>query len=169
MASPEFRRSREGLGYSFAAFEEVELNDLLTVGGVGETKAEYLGIILGLLHAVSGAEIARLCLDHRESNVGTVPQEVVGAFPATTARLATNEDDTAIGESALFMDGVRRGDPSGSLKARGNIHTTGVGLGVHWASVFRCSKAFSLDRFAIHTQRSEPSPRQSGAFHHQRP
>lgn len=77
--------------------------------------------------------IARLSLHDCNWKVGIEFEQVVGAFLLSPARFASYEDDLPIGESALFIDGVRRLIPTGGLKLWNHKLPAGVSFVIRHA------------------------------------
>lgn len=118
----------EGGDGAFDAGRVVELDDLGAVRRVGELQAQDLGVLLGLLHTVAREPVVGLGLDHGDREVRAVAQQVVRALLRATPRLATGEEDAAVGEGPLLVDHVGRVVPPRRLEARDNEPPAGVGL-----------------------------------------
>ena len=69
-----------------------------------------------------------LRLDDRDGVVGPVAQYVVGALLLPAPRLAADEDDAAVREGALLVDGMGLVIPARLLELGHNELATGVGL-----------------------------------------
>ena len=75
---PEFGRGWEGVDLPFDAGEEIKLDDLLAVGGVGELQVEDFGVFLGLLEPFARRLVAGLGLDHGDGEIAGVAEPVIG-------------------------------------------------------------------------------------------
>jgi hypothetical protein len=87
---------------SLRAGQVVELDGPLTVGRISELQPERLGVGLGLLQAVAGRTIERFGFDHRDGEVQTIAQEIVGPLARAAPSPTTGHDDPAIGEGDLL-------------------------------------------------------------------
>ena len=112
----------------------VSLNDAFTVGGVGELQAQHLGVLPSLLQALGSMLVARLGFDHGDGEVGTVAQQVIGAFLLSAAGRATGEKNPPLGKGALLVDGVRRVIPARGLKLGNDEFAAGIGF-VQWHAI----------------------------------
>ncbi len=86
------------------AGREVELDDSLTVGRIGEFNAEHGRVIFGLLQSVAGKFVRRLGLDHCQHEISRVPQKIIGPLARTAPSLDTDGNDTAVRETFLLAD-----------------------------------------------------------------
>ncbi len=71
-AAPELLGTRKCVEVSIFSRQGVVLDDLLPVRRIGELEAQDLGILFGLLEAVSRLLVGRLRLHHREREVAGV-------------------------------------------------------------------------------------------------
>jgi hypothetical protein len=69
---------------------------------------------------------AAFAFDDRDRVVGPIAQDIVGTFLAAALRLTTDKGHAAIGESALFVDGVARAFPACRLQSRNNEFSTDI-------------------------------------------
>ena len=113
---------------TFDARGVVELHDPVAVGDVGETQAESLGIVLGLLKPFRGMLVAGFRLDDGDWEVQTVPEKIVRPLLLASARLAADEHDPAVGEGPLLVDGVRTVVPTRCLQPGNDVIPAGIGL-----------------------------------------
>ena len=137
----------------------VNLDDTLAVGCVGEGEAEHLGVLPGLLQPLGGVFVACLGFDHSDGEVGSVAQQVIGAFlPAAPGR-AAGKEDAPVGQGALLVDGVRRGIPAGGLELGNDEPAAGIGF-VQWHAT-SSDRAFSISllrcRFSHIPTKTAPS------------
>ncbi len=68
------------LDLPFQAGQEIELDDLLAVGGVGELEVEDFGVFLGLLEPFACRLVAGLGLHDGDGEIAGVAEPVVGPF-----------------------------------------------------------------------------------------
>lgn len=112
---PQFGRRGEGFNRALDARDEVEFDDFLAVGGVGELEAEDFGVVLGLLQTIGGFLVFRLGLGDGDGKIAGVTQEVVGALAFFAVGLGAAHDDAPVGEAALLGNGVRVRVPASRL------------------------------------------------------
>ena len=79
-ARPKFGGRGKGFDEPLDAGDEVEFDDFLAVGGVGEFQAEDFGVFFGLLEAIGGLFVFRLGLDDGDGKIAGVAEQVIGAF-----------------------------------------------------------------------------------------
>jgi hypothetical protein len=84
-----------------------------------------------LLESGSGNLVRCLGLDHRQHEIPGVTEQVVGAFGRAPSRLASYNDDAAIGEAFLLADLIVA--PSSGIKLRQDEFSAGVGFSNHKA------------------------------------
>ena len=104
-APPQFLGGREGLDLAFPSGEVVELDNAVAVGRVGEFEPEDFGVRLGLLQPLARGGVGRLGFDDRDSHVGAIAQDIVGALAGPAMTAATSHEDAAVGERDLFVQG----------------------------------------------------------------
>jgi hypothetical protein len=126
---PEFVGRGEGFEVVVFAGKKVVLDDPVAVGGVSELESEDLGVFLGLLEAVAGLLIDRLCFHDRQGKVAAILQKVVGPFLRTACRFFSGDHDAAVGEAFLLADPLV--GPAGSVELWQHVFTTCVGFGEH--------------------------------------
>jgi hypothetical protein len=103
-APPQVVRFWERVQVLLSAGGEVELDDAMPVGRIGEFEAEYCRVIFGLLQPVAGKFVRRLGFDHCQHKISRVPQKIVGALARTATSLDTDGNNTAVGKTFLFAD-----------------------------------------------------------------
>jgi hypothetical protein len=128
-AVPEIFGGREACQGGFLAFEEVELDDALAVGGIGELEVEHPGVFLGLLQAGGGGFVQGLGLDDGQHGAGLVAEEIVRAFGGFPPDLGARDHDAAIGEGTL-LENLLVG-PAGVVQLGHDELPAGVGFGDH--------------------------------------
>src|SRR6266566_1782641 len=72
-----------------------ELDDSLSVSGVGEFELEDFSVVFGLLQPCGGRFVFGLCLDDRDRKVARVAEDVIGAFAWTPPRRAAVNDNAS--------------------------------------------------------------------------
>ena len=128
VAEPKFVGRGKPVDLGFQAGEEVVLDDVGAVGGVGELQPENLGVILGLLKSVPGWTLVGLRLDDAQGDVPSVAKEEVRILLLQTARLAARDDDPAVGERGLFAVEVLAAVPARGFQLGPNERSAGVGF-----------------------------------------
>lgn len=98
----------------------------MAVRGICEPEAEDLGVFLGLLEAVSGILVDRLCFDDGDREVRAIPQKIIEAFLGTANGPVARDDDTTVGEGPLFVYAIVV--PAGGVQFRQDVLATGVGF-----------------------------------------
>ena len=78
----------------------------MTVGGVCKLEAKNLCIFPRLLHTRFSRQTDFLGFDNRQREIAEVVKQEIGAFLLAATHLAASDDDAAIGERALFANGV---------------------------------------------------------------
>ena len=106
---------RGGITGHFAldAGRVVDLDNLMPVCRIGELQTQNFSIFACLLKPIGCMFAFRFCLNNRDREVGSITKNEVRPLLASTSRLTANEDNSAIGESALLVDSVRRTIPPG--------------------------------------------------------
>jgi hypothetical protein len=115
---PQFGGRGKGFNEPLDAGDEVEFDDFLAIGGVGEFELQDFGVVLRLLQTVGGFFVFGLGLGDGDGKIAGVTEQVICAFALFTLSLAAAHDDPAIGETALLGDGMRVGVPARSLELR---------------------------------------------------
>jgi hypothetical protein len=132
---PEFSGRRERIDQQFLAGEEIELDDLVAIGGEGEFQVQDLGVVFRLLQPLTRRLLIRLGLDDRDREVAGEPQQVIGPFLRLSADLVARQDNPAIGERFLLAD--RLVGPAGRVDLRRDELATGIGFALrHTAILF---------------------------------
>jgi len=131
LTAPEFVGCRELGNRALAAFDEIELDDFVTVGGVGEFQPKDLSVAFGLLQAIGGGTVRSLRLHHGDAQVRTVPQQIIRAFAGAPMALASRSDDPPVSESYLLIEPVRIGVPTSGLELRNDELPACVGFVWH--------------------------------------
>ena len=123
---PKFSRGWEGVDLPFDAGEEIKLDDLLAVGGVGEFQVEDFGVFLGLLEPVARRLVAGLGLDHGDGEIAGVAEPVIGPFLFQPPNLLRGGHDPPIREGMLLLDLVV--GPAGPVEFRQDVDATSIGF-----------------------------------------
>jgi len=76
----------------------------MSVGRVRELQPEHRGVVLRLLKSISGSLVRGLRLNDGNWEVARVAEKVVSALLGLTTRLASDDDDAAVGEGLLLSE-----------------------------------------------------------------
>ena len=114
----------------FHAGRVVDLDDFHAVRRIGELEAECFGVVTRLLEALCGVLVARLRLNYGYGEMGSEPQDVIGALLSSAACPASDEHDSSVGEGPLFVDRVRRIVPARFPKHGDDELAAGVSFGL---------------------------------------
>jgi hypothetical protein len=87
-----------------------------------------------LLKAVAWVGVGRFGFDHSDGQVGSISEQVVGAFSWPAAASTANDDNSAVRERDLLVEAVRFVIPARSLKLWDDVSTTGIGFVGHLAA-----------------------------------
>jgi len=128
VAAPEVFGRRIVRPAPLAPGEEVELEDLLPVGRVGELEPEHRRVVLRLLEAVGRQLVVGLGLDDRQWEVARVAQQVVDALGWPADEPLARRHDAPIGDRPLLGDRVRLGLPARGLQLGDDELPAGVGF-----------------------------------------
>jgi hypothetical protein len=117
----------------FQAGEIIEFDDLMPVGRVGELQAEHIRVFPGLLQAISGGFPGGLGFDDGQRKIALEAQQVIHAAGRFADKALADGHDAAVGNGALFGDGMGFGVPARSLQHRDNEFSAGISFGQrHW-------------------------------------
>ena len=78
--APQFIGRWKRLDLLFQTGQEVELDDLLAVSGIGELEIEDFGVFLGLLEPLASRLVAGLRLHDGDGEVTGIAEPIVGPF-----------------------------------------------------------------------------------------
>ena len=123
------RRDQSSSGVGNAVGDEIELDDLATIGGVGKAQAENLRVIPGLLETGGGGLILRLGLHDGEKLVSSVTEKVVGTLARAAGGTVAANDNPAIRERALLSNLFIR--LAGGVQLGQDQRATGISLRGH--------------------------------------
>jgi len=87
--APKIVRRRKRIEFRLNSGQKVELDNAVTIGGVGKMEAKHQGIVLGLLKSVSWVVVSRFCLKNRKGKISLVAEQVVRTLLRTSPGLGT--------------------------------------------------------------------------------
>ena len=74
----------------------------VAIGAVGEGHVQHLGVVQGLLHAITDGVIVILGLNDSNGDVGFAVKDVVGSFGPAPADQLASDDHSPLGQADFF-------------------------------------------------------------------
>jgi hypothetical protein len=122
----------------------IELDDTVTVGGVGEGQPEDLGVLLSLLKPFGGMLVFGFGFDDGKREIAGIAQEVVGELALAAPRALAGDDDATVGEVVLLHHPIA--GPAGRGQFREDVGPAGVGFVHECGPMSRCGPFYDVPR-----------------------